>query len=692
MKATVALAALIGLLATIGLYGPVAWDAGWVLDDQPAVLDNPLAHWPPDPLPLLQSPWFGPAPRWASQGVSRPLATLTFAVEDGVGAPVALRHMLSVALAALAAALLAALVVRLGALWRVPAASRMVAGGAAGLAFALLPAHAEAVMAISNRPESLAACLVLLAAHALLQRESGAWAAFVALLLALLAKESAIAALAPLVLLAAMVPGRSKRESTALAAGLLAVCVVWAGLRFAYVATPEIAAEDNPLWGADTATRVQAGVWLVWHATQRLVSPSLLAPDYSFDALPLLAPPALELALGAAISLVALGTMGVAIAGLVSAGWGEVGRSAEVSPTRASLGLSLLTTAAFWAPVSQLVVPASLVTADRLLFLPSLGLCALLGAALGGVWSPVEQTWRLRRSGAAAARAVEHQPRQITLALLLTAACALALALAAAATQEVATDWQSEDTLFVRGAQLQPRSVKMRYNLGRLLLERGAADAALGQLRAALAIAPDDRAVLVLSLQASTQSGACEVGQTLARDLWAGGQEDAARIAILDDGVRCKRFDAAWQAGQGIRRLAPELTQRVFVAAIAAGHEDDASRWARDHGVDAATDPAWIAAACWADDQAGRPASALRRQLALFAATPNLPGLAIQISARCDTAIAQSAEPAQAEAAALCAEQWRPPSDGGTGARAGAQDHGTRGAKGARGGQAHGDP
>lgn len=692
MKLGIAVAALVGLLATAALYGDLAWDAGWVLDDTPAVLDNPLAHWPPDPLPLLQSPWFGPAPSWSNQGVSRPLATLSFAVEDGLGLRVGSRHLASVALAALAAALLAALVGRLATAWRVPAASGTVAGVVAGLAFALLPAHAEAVMAVSNRPELLAACALLLAGHALLQLEGAALPALVSFAMALLAKESAIAALLPLALLAAAVPGRGRRESAGLALGLVAVAAIWAGLRFAFVAPPQIASEDNPLWEVDLATRLQAGIWLVWHAARRLVAPDLLAPDYSFDALPLLAPPSDELAVGAGLSVAALATMVVATYGLVRQGWANVGHSAAVSPTRASLALGLLTAAAFWAPVSQLLVPASLVTADRLLWLPSLGLCALAGAALGGVWSPVEQAWRLRRSGARTAGADGAGPSNVAWAALATSVALLAAALAVPATRQVAADWQGEATLFVRGVQLQPRSVKMRYNLGRLLLERGASRKALEQLQAALAIAPRDRAVGVLTLQAATRSGDCALGATLAADLRARGGEDAARIAILDDAMACHRFEEAWQAAQGIRRTSPSLAQRAYVAAIAAGQDEAAQRWARDHGVDALQDSAWIGSACWADDQAGRPASALRRLLAHHVEHPDRPGLAQQISARCDTASNTPGDPGQVEAAALCAEQWRPANDGGTGARVAPRPTKGRAGKGKAGGRAHGDP
>ncbi len=708
MKLGVAVAAILALGTTLGIYADLARDAGWVLDDVPAVLENPLAHWPPEPLPLLQSPWFGPAPRWSLQGVSRPLATLSFAVEDGLHLRLATRHLVSIGLAALAAALLAALVVRLGALWRVPMASSTAAGVVAGVAFAALPAHAEAVMAISNRPEALAACLLLLAAHALLQREAAGLLAALALALALLAKESALAGLAPLALIAVVVPGRTKREAAALVGGLLVICVAWAAMRLAWVPAPTIAREDNPLWDAALDERWRAGLWLVWHAAQRLVTPDLLAPDYSFDALPLLAPPATELAAGAAIALVALAGLAVALARLLGAGWDAVGHSAEVSPTTASLALGLLTAAAFWAPVSQLIVPASLVTADRLLWLPSLGLCALLGAAVGGAWSPVEQRWRLRRSGAARSFDDATGPRRLLLALALSAAVALGLALAIPATRAVAADWQSEDRLFVRGARLQPRSVKMRYNLGRLLLERGAAGAALEQLRAARDIAPTDRAVAVLALQAATRSDACTLGAVWSEQLLAAGDEDAARVAVLDDAMRCKRFDQAWQAGRGIRRADAELAQRVYVAAIAAGEDALALQWARDHGVDADSEPRWVAAACWADDHAGRPDAALRRLLALrarldAAPAPDAPApdlraqrlavqVAHQISRRCELVGAGHDDPALAAAAALCAEQWRQPGDGGTGARDDAGPPAGRGDPSGRGGRANGDP
>ncbi|MEY3013612.1 MAG: hypothetical protein RIT45_2347 [Pseudomonadota bacterium] len=620
-RRVVGLLAATALLCTAIPLLPAAWDAGYVLDDGAAILENPLAHWPPKPLQLLRAPWFGPAPAWRDQGVSRPLVTLSYALEDGLGLAARGRHIVSWGLAAagflLFGLLIHTLAVRLGA-----TTAALPAALAATALAATHPTHVEAIVCVGNRPEPMAALAVLSALWAMAVGGRAAWWALPAMAAALLAKESAIAALLPLALLAALPDGR--RRGPALLA-VTAAAAAWLAMRLWLHPLAQPSAIDNPLAGTETLVRVRGAIWLVGHAAGRLVAPFGLAPDYSLDVLPLRAPPLAGLAAGASVTAAA--ALAVLRAG---AGW------RRGAPMAFATVLGLGSAAAFYGPVSQIPFAATLATADRVLWMPSLGLLGLVAAGVGGLWARGDR--RVQR---------------------IAAVGVVGWVLAwGAASAELAGDWADATRLAERGVRLAPRSLKMRYNLGRLRLEAGEAAGAAAQLRAALSIAPEDRASRVLLMQALTRAGACDDAATLLQQAAAIEGDAGLLRARLDLAVACSDFTDAARAGAALLPLRPEAAEPIYVAAIAAGDVALAARAAGVAGVDAGRDPRWVAAAVWADDRAGRPDAALTRLLELAATRPNLSGLATQIRRRCDHSKSEALR-------ARCADSWRAPSEGG---------------------------
>ncbi|MCB9740967.1 MAG: hypothetical protein H6747_17000 [Deltaproteobacteria bacterium] len=611
----------VALLLLAVTLGPAAWQAGYVLDDRPAILENPLAHWPPQPSALLHAPWFGPAPAWRDQGVSRPLTTLLFALEDGVGLGSRGRHLVSLLLAALGIGLFGALVAR-----GVALAGRAELAVRAGLLTTLLaalhPTHVEAIVGVANRPEPLAALLLVLAGHALLAAGPARWWAVLCFGAALLAKESAIAALAPAAL---WVFARRDRRAGAVVAAMVALAAGWLAFRLSTFPLATPSAIDNALAGTPTWVRLRGGFYLVAAAAGRLALPFGLAPDYSLDVLPVRDPPLAGWLAGAALSL--------AVAALLL----RQGRAALRGDAGAlGVALALLAAAAFYGPVSQLPFAATLTTADRVLWMPQLAL-----AGLGGVWSA---GWWQR---------ADVRRRRVLVFVL----AAVGLAWAASAT-ETALDWRTPESLAARGVQLAPRSVKMRYNLGRLRLEAGDPAAAAEHFEVARAIAPQDAATEVLLAQALTRLGDCARGTASLARLAALPQDRGLRLARLDLGVRCGAFAAAADAASGLRAPDPALAERIYIAAIGAGDAGLAARAARAAGVEPKAEPRWVAAAVFAEDRAGRPAAALARLLDLAAARPDLPGLATQIRRRCD----KNQEEGLRQ---RCADSWRGAEGGG---------------------------
>ncbi len=654
--ATAASLIAIALCAAFGhyaIYVESAARAGYLLDDTPAILDNPVAKWPPDPVALVTTPWFGPEGKWQRQGVSRPLTTLTYCVEDGLGGlDAAVRHQMQLLVAVLVAALFGWLVYRIALLWRVPPVASAVAGAFAAGLFATLPAHVEAVMVLSYRPELLSALWLLLAAHALLGDGRTAAMAPWALLMALLAKESALAALAPLSLLALLVPGRRRDESLPLIGKLWLFGVAWLAARAFAVPTPWVSQEDNPLWQAALVERLQAGVYLIGHTAQRLLDAELLAPDYSFDALPLLSPDPTVLALGAGLTVVCLVALGAALWWLLRDGLGAAGAVAATGPGGATVALGLLTLTAMYAPVSQLLVPATLVTADRLLFSPSLGLCAMVAALAAAPLSSAEAAWQARRFTHAHSG---EPPRLVLHALVALAAIAGAVGLCfyqASAAQPVAQAHEAELSLLERGARLQPRSVKMRYNLARLAHEHPTGRAAaVRHAEAALAISPNDALTLALLLtMLPTDDRGCARAAAMRARIWALRPAAAVREAVLRSAVAC---DAGREAIERVRLLAEPLPvelELVTVGAARAGLSGEAAALLRACGADP-DGPRYVAIAVEGDALGGHVRTAIAR-LARLGDRGGLPGRR-HLRTLCDQLAAAVSVEAPAAAVAL---------------------------------------
>ena len=175
---------LLVLLVALAVHAP-AIGGGWVYDDWRFVVDNDALSPIGNPLRFLDPATADPH---RATDVWRPIRTLDFAISRAAfGLDSGPWHLASVLIHAVNAALLFALLGRLGA---------SVLGATAGAAlFAAHPAQVEAVAWISSRGDLWSACFVLLAVHAWI-RSAGwdRWAVMAAGLglLACMSKESAV--------------------------------------------------------------------------------------------------------------------------------------------------------------------------------------------------------------------------------------------------------------------------------------------------------------------------------------------------------------------------------------------------------------------------------------------------------------------------------------------------------------------
>jgi tetratricopeptide (TPR) repeat protein len=446
------LAALLGGSAL--LYAP-SLDHPFVRDDQAHLLQEP--HWTGEPATWWRAWW---EPFWyrsPESGLFRPFTTFTLQVSiDGTPEPAALRP-LNLALHALCAWLTGLLILTL--------CERHLLAALAALVLVAHPLLSEPVLEVVSRAESQAACGVLAAAWLLGRRSrSAAVAAGLCWFLALASKESAAGAL-PLLLAIALRPPPITAGATAgpripwtlpvLALGVaLALFLTLRGIALGDrlgLSADDISPLDNPLARAGTGERLATACGLLPRYLGLLLWPHPLSADYSLAAIPI------------AASLGAAGWTGVL---LLVAGFAWLIRAWQRDRRLEWIGLLLA--AGCYAPVSQFLAPVGTILAERVAYLPTIGLV-------------------LAASGLVARGLPGLSPALLTVGT--TTAITLAIVLAWL-TRERVDDWRDERTLYEAALVAQPDSARVHCVLAATLREEGELDRAEVHALEALRIHP----------------------------------------------------------------------------------------------------------------------------------------------------------------------------------------------------------
>ncbi len=483
---TVAMTALLA----IG-YGR-AIDAPLVSDDINAVVNNEFVTNALQPGAIFSKySWWG-SDRTDSPGY-RPLTTLTFALQhEATGLLPRGFRFGNLLLHGLASLLVALLALEL----------RVERRGAAfaGLAFAVLPIHSEAVIWIVGRAEILTTMAFTAVTIALLRgRRSGGPSALplacACLFAGLLAKENAVTVLAVPALLM-MGPRQAKRrgfaraalETAALLLAVLAYAVLraWADGPFLPSATAANLL-DNPVHLLDPVGRVLAPFSILGRYLSLVAWPHPLSIDYSYNALG-----------------IAPGFRGdpwsLAGAAGLAAGIGAAWRWRSVPAVPVGLGLSL----ASYTIVSNSVLPIGTILGERLFYLPSLGLCLAAGPLVtAGLRSRPAPTY---------------------------AACVLLLAAWTAVDNQRSSDWRSPVALYSQTVRAVPESARAHMELAAALGRASRTREALEAFRRSLEIKPDYAVA------------AYNMGNMLVRD----GDLDAARKAYRRAVEANPALDRAW--------------------------------------------------------------------------------------------------------------------------------------------------
>ena len=348
--------ALVGAIAIAAVCFANSIPNDFVLDDYQIVAVNPAIR-TIAPLRLLTSPYWGNT----DAGIYRPLTILSFSIEYPFWKRWAGGYrMVNLFLHAINGFLIFLLARRLFQ----PAS----AAWAASAIYLVHPAHTEAVVALIGRGELLAAMFFLLAW--LLFRDKRALLGGAAFFLSLLSKENAIVFPAVMVLdtwisegnFRNVIAGWKRFASIAAAAG------VYLGLRVWVLGGIGIARTAQYLGGSWTLLQrelTSGRAFLKYF--QLLIAPIDMAGDYDFNSIPLANINDWVAWLGV---LLVLATIILAVA---------------IVKRQPTLGFGILFFYLTMLPVSNWIVPTSVIMAERHLYLPSLGICLIAGMAWASV-------------------------------------------------------------------------------------------------------------------------------------------------------------------------------------------------------------------------------------------------------------------------------------------------------------------
>lgn len=441
------------------------------MDDTSLIVTNAALRTPGRILHLFTSP-FLPLPNGAPGDLYRPVTGLTLAVNYWIGGPHPdgfhlfnrLLHIL----------------VCLGIYWTVrrliPKPPHMAL--VASLVFAVHPIQTEAITYISGRADALAMLFFVFAWFYFIRQRSGELYQLKFYLLsllfyslALLSKENAITLLG-IVLLAEWVYFSQGNLSNAFRrlkhgfwrvyAGYLGVTLMFLGARWTVVEgfrSTNTPFADNPLAYARFFARILTATKIGFQSIGLFVWPGSLSSDYSFNQIPVLT----QWTSPAAWAVLVLTAAFVFL--LI---W-SYKRIPDLFFGLAFFGIT-------YSIVSNIIIPIGTIRADRLMYLPALGLCIPVAAGWGKLYGSAQG--KLTRG-------------------VLVAVLGAVLVLLGARTIIRNRDWTDALVLSRHDIEVSPKSGKLQNNLGALYYQTGQYSLAMEHYRIAESIMPDSPPLLI---------------------------------------------------------------------------------------------------------------------------------------------------------------------------------------------------
>jgi tetratricopeptide (TPR) repeat protein len=504
-----------------------SFEAGFVLDNRPVILDNPRLRepWSAAMRQIARTEYWWP---FAGQGLYRPLTLLSYWVNYrllGNGERPFGYHVVNLLLHSFNAMLAYALVLKLTARHR-------FAAFVAGAMFALHPIATEAVTNIVGRADLLATLGVVggLLAYIRAQSTAGwrrtAWlgVVIVAYAVGLFSKENAVV-LPAVMLLYDLAFHRRPRVMAGYVAMVLVLLAWLAARRVVLTHNPVLpftAADyiDNALLKGDAWTSRLTAVKIVGKYLWLLVWPATLSADYSYDQIPLVHWPLQSWEDGKAILA----------AGLIVAALLLAARDWRRQPV---VSFFILVFFVVLAPASNFFFLCGSTMAERFLYLPAVAFAGLAGWIMAALWN--------------------RKPR------VAAVAAGLVLLACGVRTYVRNEDWRDDLGFWVKLVKTSPRSYRAHAGLAAAVInhdpEHRYIDAAVASTKRALTIAPDAVSVQINAGQVyrvkgdtlATRDAQSEMQQTPASAYWY--QQSLA--ALQNAAALVSTQSAATRTGQG---------------------------------------------------------------------------------------------------------------------------------------------
>ena len=412
----------VAALAVVVFLNSLGNDFVW--DDTELIVNNPSVHSLSALPKFFQTHFWSQSSQPSARGYFRPLILLSYAVDYAIWGPNPLGfHITNMLWHALASVMVCLLIMRL--------TSSRTAALLAGVLFAVHPVHVESVAFISGRTDVIATALSLISIYLFFDRRNGSWMiprmllALVLFGLAVFAKETALVVPVLLLLGEMIEPGQgNKRIRLTMHVLFWVVLGLHLLMRFGMLKiVPQVQG------------RLTSGEWLytmpvvVLDYARLLIAPINLCADYAVRVRDTVNP----------VSIIALILLLVACGAIGSL----IGRKKLTGFFAAWMLLGLL-------PVLQ-IVPISVLKAERFLYMPSVGFCALAGLLGAAIYE----------------RVGESQKKFVT---ALFAVIILGLSIRTTIRNTV---WKDEFTLYKTTASSAPDNFRVQYNLGNAYFRKG---------------------------------------------------------------------------------------------------------------------------------------------------------------------------------------------------------------------------
>ncbi len=334
----------------------------FVYDDQ-LVLSHSLFSEPADFLKFFSQPYFEAYPQ---AGLYRPLTMISYAFNFAIDRTPLGFHVVNIILHGLNSFLVYWLIVAFS-------RSRRIALLAA-LLFLVLPIHVEAITSIVGRTELLM-FLFSVSAIILWFRQSYVFSALL-FMLALFSKETALLLPVLLMILAVFYRRDFKWLWSWGAAGAIYLAARYAVLK-AYFLSPTVEFVFNPLNSAGFPARVVTGGKLAFLYLAKVLAPTNLTADYSYNQIPVTGDPF------SSLTAVAGWLILVGLLYLTYLSWKK----------KSYLILGPLLFLLPYFIISNLAIRTGTIFAERLMYLPSLGIVLLAAAVIDRVTSESHFRW-----------------------------------------------------------------------------------------------------------------------------------------------------------------------------------------------------------------------------------------------------------------------------------------------------------